>query len=203
MSARLEADSLCVLRGDRCLFRDVGFALAAGELLLLTGRNGSGKTSLMRTILGLLDPENGSVRWDGEDVRRTRQAFHGQLAWVSHRSGLKSDLTPAENLALDAVLRPRSNSDLTHAFERLDISRLRQLPVRALSAGQQRRVSLARLLLADVPLWLLDEPFTNLDADGRVLVQDIVSDHLRRGGLCVAAAHQPLQVEATVHGIEL
>ena len=198
MTAKLSADDLTLIRGERCLFQGLGFALNPGELLLLRGQNGSGKTSLMRAIAGLLSLESGEIFWSGEPVLQQRQLFHCSLVWLAHRSGLKADLTLVENLEFERALRPQSAHEPEHVFERLGIDRLKGLPVRSLSAGQQRRVALARMLLADVPLWLLDEPFTNLDREGRELVIELTEEHLASGGLCVLAAHGDVGIEATV-----
>lgn len=203
MTAKLSADDLTLIRGERCLFDGLEFALNPGELLLLEGANGSGKTSLMRVIAGMLSLESGEILWNGEPVSRQRQVFHGSLVWLAHRSGLKGDLTLVENLRFERSLRPQSSVEPEQVFERLGIARLKALPLRSLSAGQQRRVALARMLLADVPLWLLDEPFTNLDRDGRQLVMQLTEEHLGNGGLCVMAAHQDIEINATIKRINL
>ena len=203
MKEQLQGTGVTVFRGDRCLFRDLSFALGPGELLLLEGKNGSGKTSLLRAIAGLLPLEDGEISWAGAPVNRDRQAFRGTFAWFGHRTGLKADLSPVENLRFDTRLRARNATGIDEVFARLSIERLRDLPVRLLSAGQQRRVALARLLLADVPLWLVDEPFTNLDRDGRQLVLDIVSEHVEAGGLCALAAHQDVSIRGTIRRLSL
>lgn len=203
MTAKLSGSDLTLIRGERCLFDGLSFALNPGELLLLEGRNGSGKTSLLRAIAGLLSLESGEIRWNDRPVLEQRQTFHADLVWLGHRTGLKGDLTMIENLEFESCLRPQSSKDGDEVFERLGIDRLRKLPVRLLSAGQQRRVALARLLLADVPLWLMDEPFTNLDRDGRELVIALVQEHLGRGGMCAMAAHQDVHIEAPVSRVQL
>lgn len=203
MTAKLSGNDLTLIRGERCLFEELSFALNSGELLLLEGQNGSGKTSLLRAIAGLLSLESGDVLWNGKPVLGQRQEFHTETVWLGHRTGLKGDLTMVENLEFESCLRPQSGRDRDDIFDRLGINRLRKLPVRALSAGQQRRVALARLLLADVPLWLLDEPFTNLDRGGRALVMELVEEHLARGGLCAMAAHQDVSIKAPVVRVEL
>ena len=203
MTAKLSANDLTLIRGERCLFQGLGFALNPGELLLLEGQNGSGKTSLMRAIAGMLSLESGQVLWNDIPVDQQRQEFHGSLVWLAHRSGLKADLTLVENLRFEASLRPQANVDSDEVCKRLGISRLKSLPLRSLSAGQQRRVALARMLLSDVPLWLMDEPFTNLDGDGRALVTQIVGEHLANGGMCIMAAHQDVEVDATVTRVSL
>lgn len=198
MTAKLSAHGLSLLRGERLLIRDLDFALNPREMLLLEGKNGSGKTSLLRAMAGLLEFESGELQWDGVSVQKQRQEFHGAMTWLSHRTGLKGDLTLVENLRFEAGLRAQRDIDFDSVLRRLGIERLTRLPLRALSAGQQRRVALARLLLTDAPLWLMDEPFTNLDREGRALVMELVSEHLAKDGMCVMAAHQDVQIDGTV-----
>ena len=120
MTAQLSAENLTLFRGDRCLFRGVSFALNAGELLILEGSNGSGKTSLMRALVGMLDLEKGVVSWNGMPVAEQRQVFHGALVWTAHRVGLKADLTLVENLRFEAALRPQGSNSLDEVLERLE-----------------------------------------------------------------------------------
>ncbi len=203
MTAKLSGNDLTLFRGERCLFRDLSFALSPGELLLLEGRNGTGKTSLMRAIAGLISLEAGEILWGDLPVLSHRQAFHGALVWMAHRVGFKADLTLVENLRFEAHLRSQSGADFDEVLHRLDIDRLKALPVRSLSAGQQRRVALARMLLSGVPLWLMDEPFTNLDREGRELVMKLTSEHLESDGMCIMAAHQDVEIGSNVQKIVL
>jgi len=203
LTAKLSANDLTLIRGESCLFQGLEFALNPGELLILEGQNGSGKTSLMRAIAGMLSLETGEIFWNGEPVSRQRQEFHGSLVWLAHRTGLKGDLTLVENLRFEGCLRRQAKVDKAAIYERLAISRLKRLPLRSLSAGQQRRVALARMLMADVPLWLMDEPFTNLDREGRQLVMDLTEEHLAKGGMCVMAAHQDVEINATIRKVRL
>lgn len=203
MTLTLSADNLTLIRGERCLFERLSFSLRSGELLLLEGRNGCGKTSLMRAIAGMLSLESGQIFWNDVPVLKQRQVFHGALVWLAHRTGLKGDLNMIENLQFEESLRAQSDRDREAVYARLGIERLKRLPLRSLSAGQQRRVALGRMLLADVPLWLLDEPFTNLDREGRKLVMELVEEHLAAGGLCVMAAHQDVDIDAPVTRIRL
>ena len=203
MTAKLSADDLTLLRGDRCLFQHLSFALNPGQLLILEGSNGSGKTSLMRAIVGMLELEEGEIRWDGVSVRNHRQHFHGSLVWMAHRVGFKADLTLIENLRFEAALRPPSNKDLDRILDRLGLERLIRLPIRSLSAGQQRRVALARMLLSNALLWLMDEPFTNLDREGRELVLTLVTEHVQAGGMCVIAAHQDVVIDAPTQTVRI
>jgi heme exporter protein A len=171
--------------------------------MVLEGKNGSGKTSLLRAIAGLIEFDAGELEWNGEAVKKHRQVFHGALAWLAHRTGLKGDLTLIENLKFEANLRAQKNVEFDSVLIRLGIERLTKLPLRALSAGQQRRVALARMLLTDVPLWLMDEPFTNLDREGRALVLELVDEHLAEGGMCIMAAHQDIEIAGTTRKVML
>ncbi len=203
LTAKLSGENLTLIRGERCLFEGLDFALESGGLLLLEGRNGCGKTSLMRAIAGMLSLESGEIFWNDKPVLKQRQTFHGALVWLAHRTGLKGDLNMVENLDFERTLRRQAERDAEEVYERLGIERLRKLPLRSLSAGQQRRVALARMLLADVPLWLMDEPFTNLDREGRKLVMELVEEHLGTGGLCVMAAHQDVEIDAPLTRIRM
>ncbi len=203
MTAKLSANNLTLIRGERCLFSGLSFALEAGQLLLLEGQNGSGKTSLLRALVGLLELDEGEIAWNGEPIRRARQEYFASLVWLAHRVGLKADLTLVENLQFESVLRPTANTDFNAVLERLGIDRLKKLPIRSLSAGQQRRVALARVLLSAADLWLMDEPFTNLDRNGRQLVVEIVGQHLSNGGMCVMAAHQDVEIDAPTQKLVL
>jgi len=203
LTGLLSGEQLSLFRGDRCLFTDLEFALNIGELLLVEGSNGSGKTSLLRALAGLLDFESGRVIWNGVDVREERQGFHAELAWMAHKVGLKNDLTLLHNLRFETGLRSTDWTRLDAVLQRLNLTGLTQLPLRSLSAGQQRRVTMARLLLANARLWLMDEPFTNLDAAGRDLLTDIVAEHLAGDGMAVIASHQGITLDAPVRRVGL
>lgn len=203
MTALLEAENLRLIRGDRCLFRDLSFAVEPGELLVIEGANGSGKTSLLRALAGLLSPEEGRIAWRGAETQGDGQRYRAELVWMAHKVGFKGDLTPLENLRFEAGLRSCSMQRLDAVLERLELAAVRELPFRALSAGQQRRVALARMLLAEAVLWLMDEPFTNLDAAGQRLVLDLVSGHLASGGACIMASHQVVSLDVEIRRIRL
>jgi heme exporter protein A len=203
MTTLLSGEELCLLRGDRCLFRNINFALDSGQMLLVEGANGSGKTSLLRAIVGLVDFEEGKVHWRGKDVFSDHQAFRAELVWLAHKVGFKGDLTLVENLRFESGLRNTSAHKLAAVLHRLGLDRLTELPFRSLSAGQQRRVALARMLLANAPLWMMDEPFTNLDSAGQALVVELIAEHLATGGLCVAASHQNIELAAPTNRITL
>lgn len=203
MSIKLNGSSLTLFRGDRCLFDDLSFALNQGELLLLEGRNGSGKTSLLRAIAGLIELESGSVTWNDKSVISERQVFQNDSVWMSHKVGFKGDLTLVDNLLFEAKLRPQSGRDFDEVLQRLNLNKLKRLPVRSLSAGQQRRVALARLLMSAAPLWMMDEPASNLDTEGRALVTALLKEHLAGGGMAIVAAHQDIELDVPTHKVQL
>jgi heme exporter protein A len=198
---RLEAENLHLWRGERHVLRGVRFALSGGSCLEVSGANGSGKTSLLRTLCGLIYPEEGCVRWRGENVRRDLPGYHAALAYLGHEPPLKVDLSARENLRYWIGVRRRlAAAELDAALERVGAGAFCDRLVRTLSAGQRRRVALAGLALLIVPLWLLDEPTTNLDAEGQRLVGSLIAEQLSRGGLVVAAVHQGLP--PAVGGVE-
>ena len=203
MSALLDADNLTLFRGEHCLFRGLGFALDAREAILIQGPNGSGKTTLLRAIAGLTDVEEGQIRWRGRAAFDERQAYHADVGWFAHRTGCKNDLSLIENLRVEAGLRAMAMSKLEAVLDRLRLQRIRNLPFRALSAGQQRRVALARLLLSRATIWLMDEPFTNLDSDGQALVVELITEHLGADGACILASHQDVELYAGMKRIDL
>ena len=192
----LRGEGLHLWRGERHVLRGVSLQLRGGEILQLTGSNGAGKTTLLRVLSGLAYPEEGEVLWRGENVRRNMHAFHAEMAYVGHEPPLKADLTARENLKYwIGVRRPLNAADIDGALDEVGAGEWRDRAVRTLSAGQRRRVALAGLALLSVPLWLLDEPTTNLDTAGQNLVNRMLEAHVTRGGLAVAAVHHELGVK--------
>jgi len=185
------------------LFTSLEFALNPGQLLVIEGTNGSGKTSLLRGIAGLLDFEQGEIHWQGTPVRNHYQAFRADLSWLAHKVGFKGDLTLLENLRFEQTLRSFNEQAIPFVLERLGIDDLTELPLRSLSAGQQRRVALARMLVASSRVWIMDEPFTNLDSAGRELVDAVLSEHLTSGGSAIVATHQPVVSAGEIQRISL
>jgi len=199
----LEAAGLDCERGGRTLFRGVSFSLAPRELLRIAGPNGSGKTSLLRILCGLLAPTQGEVRWRGTPIRALREEYTRELAYIGHASALKDDLTPFENLDISCRLAglEASREALLGALRAFAVP---DLPVRKLSQGQRRRAALARLLLSErVPLWLLDEPFAALDAAAASYADEVIARHLQAGGSVVYTTHQQAALDARARVIEL
>ena len=189
----LEARAIELWRGEHHLLRQVSFSLASGELLQVTGENGSGKTSLLRVVCGLLPAESGDILWRGVSIREGRDAYHRDLVYLAHLNALKLDLTADENLKSGAGLRrDTTRAEREAVLTALGLARCVDLPGRVLSAGQRRRVAFARVLLSRAPLWILDEPTTNLDVGGIALIERLIKDHLEEGGSVLTAAHHGL-----------
>ena len=192
--ARLFAGrGLDCVRGDRAVFSGLDFALAAGEALVLTGPNGSGKSSLLRIMAGLLPPAAGAVEWRGADIARDRDSHAARLHFVGHLDAVKPALTVAGNLRFWARLRA-GRGEIDTALECFGLAPLADLPARFLSAGQRRRLALARIAASEAPLWLLDEPTAALDAEGVAAVRASIRRHCAGGGCCVVSTHAALDL---------
>lgn len=202
---QLEARAVHLWRGEKHLLRGVSFALYSGELLQVVGPNGVGKTSLLRSVAGLLPVESGEIFWQGQQLPEGRDDFHRELAYLAHVNGLKTDLTALENLRYGvSVRREVATEELLETLRLLRIEGCADLPVRALSAGQKRRVALARIMLTRAALWILDEPITNLDKAGIALFEARIAEHINSGGMVLTAAHQLLlQGQPGVRTLEL
>ncbi len=189
----IEANGLTVYRGDDALFSDLSFALHAGEIVRLEGSNGSGKTTLLRILCGLAEADEGELKWGGKPLRRAMESLREQILFIGHKPGINSELTPLENLQLLAKLETRcSTQNIEAALTQLLPPGRLDLPCRVLSAGQKRRVALARLLLTPAKVWMLDEPLTALDATGRGWLEEQLVKHALKGGSAVVTSHQPL-----------
>ncbi|HSF46932.1 MAG TPA: cytochrome c biogenesis heme-transporting ATPase CcmA [Burkholderiales bacterium] len=192
----LEAIDLECVRGERRVFSGLSFSLGAGEILQLFGANGSGKTSLLRIIAGLVPPASGQVRWRGEPISTLGEDYHQELLYLAHANGIKDDLTAIENLRVAATLAGKKIDRATafDALERVGLGGREDLPARALSHGQRRRVALARTLVSEASLWVLDEPLTSLDREAAAEIEAIIESHLARGGAALIATHQELKM---------
>lgn len=191
---RLEARALTCSRGAARLFRDVSFEAAAGEWVALRGPNGSGKTTLLRCIAGLAHADAGETLWNGIATTRERETFRAHLLYAGHLPGIKDDLSAEENLQSALALRgvAAGAGAMQEALATVGLAARRNLPARKLSAGQRRRIGLARLSLDPAPLWMLDEPLTALDDEGQALFARLLARHLAQGGLAVIATHHGL-----------
>lgn len=196
MSVGLEGHGLACLRGERLVFRDLSIAAAPGAALVLTGPNGAGKSSLLRLVAGLLKPAAGRILWDGADVRDDPEAFRARLVYVGHQDAVKPALGVAENLAFWA--RAGGGGDPAAALGAVGLEGLAAMPASVLSAGQRRRLNLARLALAPRDLWLLDEPAVTLDAASVARLAALVAAHRARGGMVVVATHGDLSLPDAV-----
>jgi heme exporter protein A len=188
----LQALDLECSRGFRTLFSGLSFEVAAGELLHVAGANGSGKTSLLRIVCGLLEPDSGEVRWKGAAARALGEAFRRDLIYIGHSNAVKEELTVGENLRIASAFCgiAATPAALDNALGAFGLGRYRDVPVKTLSQGQRRRVALARLALAqDHTLWLLDEPWNALDEGATTHVQALVHAQLDRGGVVLMTSH--------------
>ena len=183
----LEAENLAALRGERLVFAGLSFTVPRGGALLLEGPNGAGKSTLLRVLAGLGRAEDGTLRWGRHDLLADRIAHAERVAWLGHLDAIKPGLGVAENLAFWG-----DSAEVAMALDRMGLLRLADLPARMLSAGQKRRLALARLALSTAPIWLLDEPTLGLDTAAVAALGVLLADHLATGGVVVAATHLPL-----------
>ena len=194
----LEATNLECVRGDRKLFSDMSFSMTPGTFLQVTGPNGSGKTSLLRIICGLMAPENGEICWQGANIRSLGEEYSRNFSYLGHRNGVKEELSSLENLRISSGLTgiDLSRDDAKQALEQVGLARRENLPARFLSEGQRRRSALARLITGNTPLWVLDEVLASLDAAAVGLVKSLIERHLSKGGMAIVATHQELTLSA-------
>ncbi len=194
----LEALNIECVRGERQLFSGLSFAVTKGQLVHVSGTNGSGKTSLLRILCGLHAPYSGSVSWKGTPIASVAEEFHRNLCYIGHLSGVKDELTPLENLAISSTLAGThiDPGHLLASLEQFGIAHCADLPARYLSQGQRRRVALARLALAHAsPLWVLDEPFNALDTAAVAQLRQLLAEHVREGGMIVLTTHLDVAIE--------
>jgi heme exporter protein A len=186
------------VRGERLLFSNVSFSLMPGGFLQLTGPNGSGKTSLLRIVCGLITPERGEIRWQGAQIRSLAEEYSRSITYIGHRNAVKEELNSLENLRISSGLAglELSRAQAEQALSRVGLAGRENLPARFLSEGQRRRLALARLITCSTVLWLLDEVLASLDNAAVTLVEALIGEHLSKGGMAIVATHQELHISA-------
>lgn len=202
----LEAADLQCVRGDRVLFDHVSFSVESGELLHVRGANGSGKTTMLRMVCGLVSPSSGEIRWRGQSARKQGDEFHKELLYLGHQAGIKAELTALENLKFSSAVSGQAldTQAAVTALRQMGLKGREDLPSKVLSQGQQRRVALARLLVSKAPLWVLDEPFTALDIKAVSMLQDVLAGHVAGGGIALITTHQDFTLNrGTLRALQL
>lgn len=194
----LEVIDLDCVRGGRALFSKLNLTVGPGTLLQIQGPNGSGKTTLLRIVCGLMDPDDGEVRWQGKNIRALGEDYSSALTYLGHRNGVKEELSPLENLRISNGLSGinLSREQAKDALQQLGLMDREDVPTRFLSEGQRRRSALTRLMTAGAKLWVLDEVLASLDAAAVVLVRSLIEGHLSKDGIAIVATHQELQISA-------
>jgi heme exporter protein A len=195
----LEVSNLACSRGDHRLFSGLNFNLHFGQIMQVQGVNGSGKTSLLRTLCGFLMPDEGNIVWRGESIRELGDDYYAEILYLGHLNAIKDELSALENLRISAGLSGvgLEQKEAMDALRRMGLRGREMLPTKVLSQGQRRRVALARLLVSDAKLWILDEPLTALDVGAVALIQDLIAEHLAHQGMVIFTTHQPLNVVGT------
>jgi heme exporter protein A len=190
--AALEFYDLEVQRGDRILFSQLSGVVSAGELLFVEGPNGAGKSTLLRCLAGLYTPDKGSMTWGGDDTHKLAEDYRKSLLYLGHLNGIKANLTGLENLRFFCTVEDTRHTDaeIEQALHQMGLMGFEDVPARMLSQGQKRRIALSRLILTSAPIWVLDEPFTALDAKAVDFLQSIISEHLDNGGIAIVTTHQ-------------
>ena len=192
----LQGIGLSCIRDDRVLFSELNFRLQSKQILLLEGKNGSGKTSLLRILCGFREPDAGQVNWGNEAINDS--SYYADMAYVGHLDGVKKELTVLENLKMSLALGVTGQYSISEALTKVHLQGYDDVLVQALSAGQKRRLSLARLLITHNILWILDEPFTSLDKQGIALIESLMTEHCANGGMIVLTSHHDITLHNDV-----
>lgn len=189
----LEIRNVTCIRDERVLFEQLSFTVSDGELIQIEGQNGAGKTTLLRIIAGLGYSDEGDIYWNGESIKQNREDFHSALLFLGHHTGVKRELTVFENLAFYQSMHNNYNEEaIWDALARVGLAGREDVAAGQLSAGQQRRVALARLWLSNHKLWVLDEPLTAIDKQGVKVLEQLFMDHAKQGGIVLLTTHQDL-----------
>ncbi|EKO3976814.1 cytochrome c biogenesis heme-transporting ATPase CcmA [Vibrio fluvialis] len=190
----LEVKNLTAIRDERVLFEGLSFTIQSGELVQIEGRNGTGKTTLLRIVTGLGDRDDGEIHWNNVNIEADRDSYHQELLFLGHQTGVKRELTALENLRFYQAIHAAGTQeeDLYQALTQVGLAGREDVPVAQLSAGQQRRVALARLWLSRQKLWILDEPLTAIDKQGVKVLEALFLQHAEQGGIVVLTTHQDM-----------
>lgn len=188
----LQIENLSCIRGDRCLFKHLAFSLSESQVVLVEGANGSGKTTLLRVLSGMRQPDEGEVRWCGKSIAALKGDYLEQVNYVGHLDGVKRDLTAWENLQFTGSMSHTNGKSIAEVLAIVGLSGHAEQQAGQFSAGQRRRLALARLFLLKAKLWVLDEPFTALDRAGIRLLETLFNEHVNRGGMIVMSAHHDI-----------
>jgi heme exporter protein A len=201
----LEIQSIECVRDDRLLFSDLSFSVADAEVLQIEGPNGSGKTSLLRIICGLRLPDAGQIKWRGETIASNREDYYADMVYIGHLPCVKADLTVLENVRslLDTRSLSLSNSIIEAALAKVGLASYEDVPGKALSSGQRRRILLAFIELSQAKLWILDEPLTALDVQGVELMESMILEHRQAGGSVVFTTHHGMQLDCEMRSVQL
>lgn len=194
---QLQLVDLYIKRGERTLIQHLSCQWQGGDFVQVEGHNGIGKTSLLRVIAGLATPQQGKIYWQGKDIHQQRESYAENLLYLGHHNGIKPELTPWENLAFYQKVFPslQDQDVLWEALDKVGLFGREDLPAGVLSAGQQKRIALARLYLSLAPLWILDEPFTAIDKQGVKNLTILFEQHIRQGGIIILTSHQDIPSE--------
>jgi len=197
----LEVSNLACSRGDHRLFSELSFTLDFGQIMQVQGTNGSGKTSLLRTLCGFIIPDEGDITWRGESTRELDEEYFAEMMYLGHLNSIKDELSALENLRISSGFSgiELNEKEAISALSRMGLRGRELLPTKVLSQGQRRRVALARLLVSQAKLWVLDEPLAALDVGAVALIQELIAEHLKNQGAVIFTTHQPLEVA----GIEM
>lgn len=191
----LEVSQLTAIRDERILFESLSFKIESGELVQIEGRNGTGKTTLLRIVTGLGDRDDGEIFWNNENIESNRDSYHQDLLFLGHQTGVKRELTAYENLRFYLSIHSENSVDkqtIYNALIKVGLAGREDVPVAQLSAGQQRRVALARLWLSEHKLWILDEPLTAIDKQGVKVLESLFLQHAENGGIVILTTHQDM-----------
>ncbi len=203
--ATIEVNQLACSRRDNILFEGVSFKVTDRELLQIDGINGSGKSTMLRIIAGLTEPNEGQVLWDEQPILECRYQYQQLMTYLGHTNGVKEALSVAENLdVIHALSGHEQPLDHDAVLKQIGLPGMHDVKLGKMSAGQKRRMGLSRLLINQSPLWLLDEPFTSLDVDGKSIIEGLIVQHCQQGGIVIFATHQEMDIEGhTVRHIHL